>query len=83
MSLTHVPLAADSVVSLLVSIAFVTLQLSFKPHRRSADGILSLLVQLSLILVYICVLLIKTCNASTTVCTSFGFGDTADGEGGF
>eukprot|EP00966_Prymnesium_polylepis_P114795 2653119-Prymnesium_polylepis.2 len=47
-------------------------------HRE--DGALMTLVELTLILTYICVLLIKTCNESVAVCTTYGLGD--NGQGG-
>jgi hypothetical protein len=47
--------------------------------RRAEDGALILLVELALILVYICALLIKSCSLSTVVCASLGFGDSARG----
>eukprot|EP00966_Prymnesium_polylepis_P075594 1752971-Prymnesium_polylepis.1 len=38
------------------------------------------LSELSLILVYVCVLVIKTCGMSPAVCATFGFGEDAKGE---
>ena len=38
------------------------------------------LIELALILVYLCILLIKSCLISSDVCARFGFGDTAEGE---
>ena len=38
-----------------------------------------MVLELALILGYICLLLIKTCNTSSDVCATFGFGDTASG----
>ena len=38
-----------------------------------------ILVELTLVLVYTSVLLIKACNTSTEVCRTFGLGDTSDG----
>eukprot|EP00966_Prymnesium_polylepis_P328617 7384406-Prymnesium_polylepis.2 len=34
------------------------------------------MIELTLILVYTCVLLIKTCEISPEVCSTYGFGDT-------
>ncbi|KAL1527507.1 hypothetical protein AB1Y20_008897 [Prymnesium parvum] len=70
---------ARVLVALLVSILFLSLHLAAKPHRRPEDGVLMTIVHLTLILVYLCVLVIKTCNASSAACSSFGFGATADG----
>lgn len=38
------------------------------------------LIELALILIYVCVLLIKSCEYSRDVCSTYGFGETADGE---
>jgi hypothetical protein len=45
------------------------------PPGRSEDGALTTLTELSLILVYLCVLVIKTCDVSSEACSLFGFGD--------
>ena len=37
------------------------------------------LVELSLILTYVCVLMIKLCAVSPEVCETFGFGRASDG----
>ena len=37
-------------------------------------------IQLSLILVYVCVLVIKTCDISSRACEMFGFGSDSKGE---
>eukprot|EP00966_Prymnesium_polylepis_P209467 4852048-Prymnesium_polylepis.2 len=37
------------------------------------------MIELALVLIYTCVLLIKTCNMSADVCVTFGFGKTAEG----
>jgi hypothetical protein len=42
---------------------------------------LMLLINQALILTYLSVLITKICNMSAAVCTSFGVGDTAKGEG--
>ena len=47
---------------------------------RMENGVLMTMIQLSLVLVYTCVLLIKMCNASAEACEMFGFGATAKGE---
>jgi len=56
---------ARVLVALLVSVAFVALTLSIKPCKRTEDGVLMTIVELALILVYICVLLIKSCDLSS------------------
>jgi hypothetical protein len=43
------------------------------------DSVLMTGIQLSLILIYTCVLLLKTCGMSAAVCSTFGFGDTSQG----
>jgi hypothetical protein len=70
---------ARVLVALLVSITFLSLHLSIKPLRRSDDAALTALAHLTLILIYICTLLIKTCDVSEATCRTFGFGDTAEG----
>ena len=40
---------------------------------------LMILVDLGLILTYMCVLLIKTCEVSSEACAMFGFGDSPNG----
>lgn len=37
------------------------------------------LIELGLIFVYTCVLLIKACELSSQVCSTFGFGSSANG----
>ena len=71
---------ARVLVALFVSIAFLSLHLAVKPLKRAEDGTLTVLIELSLILIYTCVLLIKTCGLSSAVCSTFGFGDDAQGE---
>lgn len=85
---------ARVLVALLVSVAFLALHLSLRPIRRPEDGALFLVAELALILVYICVLLIKTCELAEVtenacpcdrvctvcnVCATFGFGHTSAG----
>ena len=85
---------ARVLVALLVSITFLAFHLSLKPIRRPEDGALFLVAEMALILVYICVLLIKTCEIATeteslcpcdrvctvcNVCATFGFGHTSAG----
>ena len=52
---------------------------SCPPHRREEDVTLTTLTHLALILVYICVLVIKTCELSSDACRSYGFGASAEG----
>ena len=56
---------ARVLVALLVSIASVALHLSVKPLRRIEDSYLTSFVELALVLVYLCVLLIKSCDPSS------------------
>ena len=46
---------------------------------RYEDGVLMLSVELALILIYLSVLLITSCEVSSTVCAGFGLGDTSSG----
>lgn len=66
-------------MSLLVSVTFLSLHLALEPLRRAEDRVLMALIQLALILMYIVVLLIKTCMVSSVACALFGFGDEAGG----
>ena len=50
------------------------------PCGRVEDSSLATLTHLALILTYTCVLAIKTCELSPTVCGGYGFGDSAEGE---
>ena len=52
------------------------------PHlkRRAADSALMTLNDLTLVLVYACVLVIKECPYSEELCATFGFGQKAEGE---
>jgi len=70
---------ARVLVALLVSTAFLALQLFVKPHKRAEDRWLMTMVMLALVLIYTCVLLIKTCRLSPAACQTFGFGGTANG----
>jgi hypothetical protein len=65
------------------------------PRRRTEDGALFALIDLALILIYLCVLLIKSCDMSSVgvgvlrdlevdqlgkaVCDTYGFGDSPSG----
>ena len=44
------------------------------------DGALMGFIELALVFIYVCVLLIKTCYASPSVCAMYGFGQSASGE---
>ena len=47
--------------------------------RRQDDSSLTTVSHLALILIYTSVLAIKTCNLSPDACSSYGFGDSAEG----
>eukprot|EP00966_Prymnesium_polylepis_P211862 4907058-Prymnesium_polylepis.1 len=70
---------ARVIVALFVSITFFGLNLRFKPLRAQDDASLTTLSHLALILLYTCVLVIKTCEQSPDACKSYGFGDSAKG----
>jgi hypothetical protein len=70
---------ARVVVALLVSVAYFALHFAVKPFRHPEDGALMIFAEQSLILIYICVLLIKSCDVSSDVCRMYGFGNTARG----
>jgi hypothetical protein len=48
--------------------------------RRAEDATLMMLTELTLILIYMCVMLVKVCNESKDICARYGFGDSALGE---
>eukprot|EP00966_Prymnesium_polylepis_P152330 3518354-Prymnesium_polylepis.1 len=66
-------------VALFTSVGFLALQLSIKPYKRPEDEALMTLVMLSLVLMYVCALLIKSCGVSAVLCSTFGLGDSANG----
>ena len=70
---------ARILTALLISITFFGLHLSLKPLKRKEDGMLMVSIELALILVYICVLLIKSCDMSPALCKTFGFGESPAG----
>jgi hypothetical protein len=80
-------------VALLVSIAFLSIHLTIKPCRRREDNVLMMMTELSLVLIYLCVLVIKTCDLSAlrstrrdadeiarAICSTYGFGDDSAGK---
>jgi len=70
---------ARIIVALLVSVVFLTMKLTIKPLKRPDDSKLSALIELSLILIYVCILIIRTCQYSGEICKTFGFGSDANG----
>ena len=70
---------ARVLVSLLVSITFLSFELSIRPLRQVEDHILAAVVQLALIILYTSILLIKVCFSSSVACAPFGFGDSPKG----
>ena len=71
---------ARILVALVVSVVFLSLQLAIKPLKRPEDGALMALIEISLILIYFAVMLIKACQLSKEMCSTFGFGNDAQGE---
>ena len=80
---------ARVLLAILVSGTFVALQLSFAPLRWIDDGALMILSQVALILAYMCVLVIKSCDMSSVgtaqraskdvakaICSTYGLGET-------
>lgn len=63
-----------TLVSILLSIFFLTLLLVVKPHRRSEDEAIVVIAHVALVLVYIILLVLKTCTVSTEACGMYGFG---------
>ena len=56
---------ARVLAALLASVTFMVLHFAIKPHGRPADGALVTMAELALVLIYTCVLLIKTCDFSS------------------
>ena len=44
------------------------------------DSTLMIIIEQSLIFIYLSVLMIKSCNVSEDLCTLFGFGESSSGE---
>ena len=53
---------ARVLAAILISVVFLSLHLAFKPLRRAEDSLLMTFFELVLLLLYVCVLLIKTCD---------------------
>jgi len=70
---------ARVLVAIITCVSFLSLHLAVRPLKRPEDGVLMTLAEMSLILVYVCVLLIKACETSAAVCSTLGFGDEASG----
>mmetsp|Transcript_14795 Transcript_14795/g.39539 ORF Transcript_14795/g.39539 Transcript_14795/m.39539 type:complete len:438 (+) Transcript_14795:2667-3980(+) len=85
---------ARVLVALVVSVTFLALHLSRRPLKRAGDSYLMMTVELALILVYLSVLLVKSCDLSSVsaaqrdhisdevaraVCAPYGLGDTSSG----
>ena len=70
---------ARVLLALLFSIAFLALQLSVQPIKWVYDRALMLSIELALLLIYTCVLVVKVCDMSSSVCATFGFGGDAKG----
>jgi len=70
---------ARVLAALVVSISFLVLRLSLKPLKRPEDAALATMSEVALILVYLCALVIKACDLSADVCSTYGFGDDSKG----
>ena len=70
---------ARVLLALCVSITFLVLQLILKPFVSEVDDALAGMVQLVLVLLYLAILLLKTCEVSEETCVAFGFGGTGEG----
>ena len=47
---------------------------------RPLDGFLLMGIELALIAIYVCMIVIKACETSREVCSTFGLGETSKGE---
>lgn len=70
-----------SLLALLVSLAFLAVQCTLKPFKRSADNWLSVFFHFALALIFVCILLLNVCTSDSETCDQFGLG--SDGEGLF
>ena len=70
---------ARVLLALCVSITFLVLQLILKPFVSEVDDALAGMVQLVLVLLYLAILLLKTCELSEETCAAFGFGSSGEG----
>jgi hypothetical protein len=86
---------ARVLVALLVSVAFLALSFVVVPLVRVEDHLLTMIIEMALIVIYVSILLIKSCDVTLTriaevspgnteliirsVCSTYGFGETADG----
>ena len=70
---------ARVLVALLTSILFLCLQLALKPFQHVALNWIVATCHVSLVLLYIAVLIIKTCEVNLDVCVQYGFGSTGRG----
>ena len=66
-------------VALLVSFCWLVGQWALKPFKQPVDNLLAAVANVTLTLIFLCVLLLKTCQASTGVCEQFGLGSMGDG----
>eukprot|EP00966_Prymnesium_polylepis_P043561 1010093-Prymnesium_polylepis.1 len=51
-----------------------------RSSRRAEDGAIMALIELALVLVYMAVLLMKSCFMSASVCVTYGFGESPKGD---
>eukprot|EP00966_Prymnesium_polylepis_P029703 690104-Prymnesium_polylepis.1 len=70
---------ARVLVALMVSITFLALHLSIKPLVRVEDGALMTMIELALVLIYCCVLVVKSCHMAPSLCATYGLGDDSQG----
>ena len=70
---------ARVLLALCVSITFLVLQMTLQPFQSDVDDALAGLVHLVLVLLYLSIMLLKTCDLSEEACAAYGFGRTGLG----
>ncbi|KAL1512389.1 hypothetical protein AB1Y20_005647 [Prymnesium parvum] len=66
-------------VCLLLSIFFLTVQMITKPLYRVEDEAVVTIVQVVLVLMYLSLMVLKSCTLDEEICASYGFGENGVG----
>ena len=70
---------ARALVAVLISLIFFAGQWAMKPFKRSLNNWLAAAAHLCLTLIFLGVLLLKVCDASSEACADLGLGEGGDG----
>jgi len=68
-----------ALIALLVSFFWLVAQWALKPYKQLVDNHLAAVANIALTLIFLGVLLLKTCKVSPEVCEQFGVGGSGDG----